>query len=253
MKMSWTIHSSSMVVSNWAWFGCIILGRSNLIFVLALKQSDSGPPYYDWAKSFLQSNAQSHLTSGLSTSNGNATLFSLPNSCPQVDLHACSNLELTSSAVLEPLCEELGLDTEDSSFNFQATPKQTPKSRKKGKAPLSKADVRRSMRLKLIHKGFKSSPTSCKDKNCLGCSAKPPTISPKVIRNLGASFYGINPADLTNSKLNAKLVAKKKKKTVKSKEAGPSSNQGSQDQAASSSSHSSKNGVADPSSQLRQD
>jgi hypothetical protein len=70
---------------------------------------------------------------------------------------------------------------------------------------------------------------------------------PKGNHKFGASFCDINPADLTNSKLNAKPVAKKKKKTVKSKEAGPSSNQGSQDQATSSSSHSSKNGAADPS------
>ena len=99
--------------------------------------------------------------------------------------------------------------------------------------------VRRSMRLKLINKGFKSSPTSCKDKNCLGCAAKPPTISPKVIRNLVASFCGINPVDLTPTI--------KKKKSVKNKKAGSSASQNSSDQASPSSSHSFKNGATDPS------
>jgi hypothetical protein len=83
------------------------------------------------------------------------------------------------------------------------------KGKAKLKAPLSEADLRRSLRLKKIHKGFKSS--SCKDKNCLGCSSLPPTVSPKIIRNLGASFCGIDPQDLSPSKLNATHVQKKKK------------------------------------------
>jgi len=172
----------------------------------------------------LQSNAWNHFSSDLSTLNGNATLFSIPHSCPQVDLQICSNFEHTSSVVLESLGEDLGLDTEGTNSKAPdnvTTPKNTPK--RKGKAPLSEADVKRSMRLKLINKGFKSSPTSCKDKNCLGCAATPPTISPKVIRNLGASFCGINPIDLTPVKLNAIPVAKKK--SVKSKKAGSSASQ----------------------------
>jgi hypothetical protein len=190
----------------------------------------------------------------LITVNGNSTLFSIPNSCPSVVIPVCSNLELTSVPVLEPLCHDLDLDAEGSTSkasNTASTPKQqgkvTPKhkGKGKGKAPLSEANVRRTMHLKLIHKGLKSTSSSCKDKNCLGCLAKPPTISPKVIRNLGASFCGINPAELTPAKLNAKPAAKKKK-TVRSKKPA-SSNQNNEDQAASSRSQSSKNGATDPS------
>ena len=126
-------------------------------FTFLLLQS----PTFDQAKSFLQSNAWNHFSSDLSTLNGNATLFFIPHSCPQVDLQICSNFEHTSSAVLESLGEDLGLDTEGSNSKAPdnvTTPKNTPK--RKGKAPLSEADVRRSMRLKLINKGFKSSPTS---------------------------------------------------------------------------------------------
>lgn len=151
----------------------------------------------------------------LSDENGNATLFNLPNNCPNVTLSICSNFEHTSSVVLEPLDDEQDLNLGDNGLNFASNP-VTPKQKGKAKMkpPLSKADVRRSQRLKLINKGFKSS--SYKDKICLGCSSTPPTISPKVIRNLGASFCGIDPNELTTSKLNAKPT--KKKKSVKKSE-----------------------------------
>jgi len=141
----------------------------------------------------------------------------------------------------------------------------TPKNKGKGKmkAPLSEANVRRSLRLKKINKGFKSS--SCKDKSCLGYSSKPPTITLKMIRNLGVTFCDINPEDLSPTNLNAKPMKKKrtvsKKQTVSntqatsssgqsSKKAISSSGQGSKprdaDQASSYSGQSSNNGVADP-------
>jgi hypothetical protein len=69
--------------------------------------------------------------------------------------------------------------------------------------------------LKKQNKGFKS--TYYKDKNC-GCSSTPPSISPKIIKNLGASFCGLDPADLTPEKLSAQPS---KKKTV-GKEQEPS-------------------------------
>lgn len=63
--------------------------------------------------------------------------------------------------------------------------------------------------MKKINKGFKSS--SCKDKNCLGCSTEPPTVSQHVIRDLGKTFCNINPEELTDEKLNAKPKVTKKK------------------------------------------
>jgi hypothetical protein len=47
-------------------------------------------------------------------------------------------------------------------------------------------------------------------------------MSPKVIRNLGASFCGINPEDLSPTKLNAKSV-NKRKNTVSKKQTGSTS------------------------------
>jgi hypothetical protein len=150
----------------------------------------------------------------------NSTLFSLPNSSPSVELPHCSNFEHSSAVVIEPLEEGQDLSPQNKVSKEPATPKNRGKGKAKGKASLSEVDVRRSLRLKKIHKGFKSS--SCKDKNCLGCLAQPPTMSPKVIRNLGASFCGINPEDLSPTKLNAKSV-NKRKNTVSKKQTGSTS------------------------------
>lgn len=89
-----------------------------------------------------------------------------------------------------------------------ATPPRRKRT-KNSKAPvISEADLRRSLRLKKLNNGFKSS--VCKVKNCLGCSADPPTISQHVIRDLGKSFCNIDPNDLTEERLNAKPTAAKK-------------------------------------------
>jgi len=186
-------------------------------------------PTFDWAKEFLQSSAWNYFGTA---DNGNGPLFSLPNECLSVTLTACSNFEQTSSIVLELL-----EDDQDNNLDNSAK-MSTPKKRKsgaKGKAPLSEDEVRRSTRLKKQNKGFKSS--SYKDRNFLGCSSTPPTISTKVIRNLGASFCGLNPEDLSPSKLNAnpKKAPIAKKQTKKKRSFGDrSSAKASEDEEASS-------------------
>ena len=48
--------------------------------------------------------------------------------------------------------------------------------------------------------GFKHK--TCTEKNCLACGGIPPTLSKKVIRNLGETFCKIDPAELSDSKLS---------------------------------------------------
>lgn len=166
-------------------------------FTFLLLQS----PSFDWAKTFLESKAWDFFNA---ETNGNATLFSLPSVCPDVTIPVCANFESSSSVILELMDDE----SEDQGITV---PTSTPKKRKargKDKAPISEDEVRRSERLRKIHKRFKS--TVCKDGNCLGCSVDPPSISPKVIRSLGAAFYGLDPQDLTENKLNAPVTKKKK-------------------------------------------
>lgn len=150
-------------------------------------------PTFELAKNILQSPAWEIMSSNNS---GKAYLFSIPPSCPSPVVPVCSNFESYSSVILEDL---------ESEEIFEAVPK-TPSKRKRATKtkdqPISEADLKRSQRLKKINKGFKS--TSCRDKNCVGCSASPPTISQHVVRELGKTFCYIDPQELTEDKLNVK-------------------------------------------------
>jgi hypothetical protein len=189
-------------------------------FTFTLLQPDS----FDWAKDFLQSKAWDFFKA---SSSSNSSSFHLPKSCPSVNIPICINSESTS-VVIEELPFQDDVDTsftvDVSSSSTQS--KQTPKT-KKGKHPiLSETDVRRSLRIKKLHKGFKAS--GCKDKNCLGCSSSLPAISNSIISDIGAAFCDINPEDLSDAKLNAKPSNSKAvgKKAAKKKSSNPPKNGG---------------------------
>lgn len=156
-------------------------------FVFLLLQS----PTFDWAKDFLQSSAWSFFA----TQSGNSSVFTLPSSCPPFSLPACSNFEHTSSVIIEDL------ETESSQHQEHLNTPKRKRTPKVKTSTLNEADLRRSNRLKKINKGFKAK--ACTDKNCIGCSANPPIVSPKVIRDLGATFCDIDPNDLSDERLNA--------------------------------------------------
>jgi hypothetical protein len=189
----------------------------NTITIAQLRPSEAvrlWSPTFDWAKSILQSPAWDILSAN---NPGKAYLFSIPPSCPSPVIPVCSNFELASSLILEELESEEIVD---------AAPK-TPAKRKRDvkpkRQPISEADMRRSQRLKKINKGFKSS--SCKDKNCVGCSASPSIISQHVIRDLGKTFCNIDPQEPTEEKLNAKpSKSKANKKKGKDCRAKPADN-----------------------------
>lgn len=63
---------------------------------------------------------------------------------------------------------------------------------KAGKLQLFDEDsrLRRSCRQKIQKKGFKN--TTCSDKYCIACDSKPPTMSPSIIKNLGATFCKVD-------------------------------------------------------------
>lgn len=62
-------------------------------------------------------------------------------------------------------------------------------------------DVRRSNRLEHKMQGFKS--IQCADNKCFGCSSSPPTLSNRVIRNLGETLCKISSNQLTDEALSA--------------------------------------------------
>ncbi|KAM0931158.1 hypothetical protein ACQ4PT_000501 [Festuca glaucescens] len=57
---------------------------------------------------------------------------------------------------------------------------------KASKPPLACSEVRRSTRIKALHKGYKV--RTCFDKNCLACAAVAPPIKKSVVRNLCHKF-----------------------------------------------------------------
>lgn len=133
------------------------------------------------------------------------------------------SVPILNTVILEDLEEDSEAVHVDPAAKSQSA---TPSKRQrvgKGKAVLSEADLRRSLRLKKAHKGFKIS--TCKERNYLGCSASPPTISPTIIRDLGATFFNINLDDLSDANLQARPTNKKPMKKAagkaKSSEAAP--------------------------------
>lgn len=72
-----------------------------------------------------------------------------------------------------------------------------------GKLKISEDDpsLRRSSRQKALNKGFKHS--RCHG-HCVACEAIPPTISPSIIRNLGATFCDVDPEQLIDAALAKK-------------------------------------------------
>lgn len=58
---------------------------------------------------------------------------------------------------------------------------------KMGNTILSDEEIRKSRRNQAHNQGYKAA--GCRDKNYIGCSITPPTLSPSVIKNLRAAFF----------------------------------------------------------------
>jgi hypothetical protein len=186
------------------------------------------PDRFDWTKSFLGSKAWNMIQMDMGTEAMIA--FSLPQHCPIKHKFSCSNA---------PAIEIPGQDFQERTFHEEmadirgteiATPDKqmiTSKNsistslaylkRKQAKAPLVVTDVRRSDRLKGKTHGFKAE--TCISKNCLCCSAVPPTLSSKIIRSLGSEFYKIPPRVLSEDALQH-ILAQEKKEIFKKGRAG---------------------------------
>lgn len=161
--------------------------------------------------------------------------FSLPPVCPMKTPHSCKVVEqevteIEASEDITEAPEELneieGLvpvvdetETEEELVPDDAPAPPLKKPRKKRTPVLVDSQVRRSPRIKKNSKGFKTS--ICKDKQCLGCNTKPPTLSNNAIRKLGSSLCDIDVANLSDGALSSK-----KKKQVAPVGTLPPSNKG---------------------------
>ncbi|RLN34263.1 hypothetical protein C2845_PM03G24290 [Panicum miliaceum] len=158
------------------------------------------PPHFEWAKQLLQSQAWNIIQ--FSTRDKGSILFSLPKSCPNKKLLICqsseSNEALSSNRITPT-----------------STPEPTPTQDQEEEPLLKASDLRRSSRIKNLNKGFKGK--MCTDRNCLACSASPPTLSPTLIKNLGVTFAKMAPEEVSDAVLQAKQKTKQpsqKKQTV---------------------------------------
>ncbi|KAG0519669.1 hypothetical protein BDA96_08G006900 [Sorghum bicolor] len=101
----------------------------------------------------------------------------------------------------------------------------TPPGKKRGRrnrsdTPLVDTMVRRSNRVRAGNNGFKAS--TCKVKNCLGCSSAPPILSASTLKKIGTSVCEIEPKKLEEMELMKRKkkvdpIGKKSKKNPDSK------------------------------------
>lgn len=115
-----------------------------------------------------------------------------------------------------PLLSEIGEENGIIPMTEEGVPTRKMRAPKRH-TPLVDTEVRRSNRVKEIHQGYKS--VDCSQKKCSHCN--PPTLSSKVIKNLGMQFCNLKAEDLDEHKLNAggnkAPVARKKVKVQKEK------------------------------------
>lgn len=65
--------------------------------------------------------------------------------------------------------------------------------------PVVDSQVRRSERVLKNNNGFK--PSTCLNKKCFCCTPNPPTLSPKVIKNLAVQFCGMSEDEVSDEAL----------------------------------------------------
>jgi hypothetical protein len=190
------------------------------------------PRSFQWAKSFVTSSAMEHLA-GTSSS----VPFCLPQTLPDAGSFLCSNNLPVAEEPDASLSSYEPTSLVNSDQLSPATPPEELKSKvalvsgpwstalldlaahKGDSSVIREAKARKTLRQKALHKGYKNSP--CSNKNCLGCSLDPPSLSPSVIKNLGATFCNIDPDKLAVEKLSKarikKAAAPGGKKQAKSK------------------------------------
>lgn len=144
-------------------------------FMSNLLQEDS----FNWSKSFLSS----EIPPTLLEPEMEALSFAIPKSCPNNKF----------------------MDTVLSEGSQDKIPEMEDVGSSPSRPSIVDSDLRRSKRLREARAGFRQG--SCQKKNCLMCHHKfegPPSLSAKVIRNLGEIFCSMSKEDLSNKKLQKK-------------------------------------------------
>ncbi|TVU40687.1 hypothetical protein EJB05_14157, partial [Eragrostis curvula] len=187
-----TPHSAAIPIhANWADFFTKLL---------------LSPSHFDWAKSVLQSKLWTLVTDSV---NQPHIMFQLPSACPANVTIVCNNDDLPTSKGKSVLEEVNDSSSPEALPTLSAsTSKAHAKKRKCNQpTPVVESEVRRSDRVKDRNKGYRSS--ACAHRDCFACSAEPPTLSKKVIKNLGVTLCKI-PHQAMSDEALAKTAAQKK-------------------------------------------
>lgn len=181
----------------------ISVGWANF-FTMLLMSPDS----FAWTRELLASRAATFLDSKCGS-----LIFFIPNKCPSEKKIACIT-EIIDPEGTQGVEKNAGQEAaiQQNEKEESCTPTARRKRAKKT-TPLSENDVRRSSRLKQLNNGFKPSSGGCK--SCFACLPSPPTLSSKVIKNLGVQFCKMNLEDLSDEAL-----CKKKQKPEPIKKGG---------------------------------
>ncbi|KQK18674.1 hypothetical protein BRADI_1g43995v3 [Brachypodium distachyon] len=137
------------------------------------------PESFEWASKVLLSNMWTIFSENAPLSKD----FYIPDTCPSSSPLKC---DLTARAAMI----SKGYLTPHAPTKLPCLPDIASTSAIRGKrekkAPLVVTEVRRSERINKKNGGYKHN--TCVDRHCLACSAKPPEISKKIIRNLNERF-----------------------------------------------------------------
>jgi hypothetical protein len=158
------------------------------------------PNQFVWAKNFLSSPAWKVM---LSCSGPSAMMsFSIPSPYPQEAEVTCASAKQLpdnpgSQSGSNPT------EQEEQGNSFEKSKSETIRG-----TPVIETETRRSSRIRDRNFGFKHN--TCLTKNCLACSASPPSFTTKMIKEVGEQYCKISSNKLTDTT----LVGKRKGKTV---------------------------------------
>lgn len=187
------------------------------------------PSRFDWAKSYITSKAWNIIVDQCPEKQGRK--FVIPLKCPTeaaprwvieeieeetVDMHVSQQEATLNCETTEQVCTVLEPTTPISqlgSTSKAATTSTLHMKRKAMKVPIVDSDLRRSDRIKKVNNGFKGK--TCMEKYCICYSTEPPTLSSKVIRNLGETLCKISPGVISDEALlhKPKTAVKKQKQS----------------------------------------
>jgi hypothetical protein len=142
------------------------------------------PEDFDWAKNLLQSRIWQILGEMDASTDSASRTFVLPRHCPSQNPPVCT-LSLASTEVTQGFLTPQA-PRRTSNAHAHSSTSALIKKAKNSKIPLDCSEVRRSTRIKALHKGYKA--RTCFDKNCLACAAVAPPVKRSVVKNLCAKF-----------------------------------------------------------------